>query len=77
MMTCRFLIHLREWESATTGGNTTFSVGDPIRFDHDEDDNNASAISWSAEIRRDPLLQTGEEAINQISEGSSIQTSRV
>jgi len=67
MMTCRFLIHLREWEeSKSVHGDTTmdFSI-EPIQFENPYPDR---PRSWSRELRRDSLWSVGVISIAEPSE---------
>ncbi|KAF9522176.1 hypothetical protein CPB83DRAFT_840680 [Crepidotus variabilis] len=59
MMTCRFLIHLREWEDSRSGGDLDqesidFAV-EPIHF-RDAPPDQETTLSWSEHLQRDPLL---------------------
>ncbi|KAF9523234.1 hypothetical protein CPB83DRAFT_821819 [Crepidotus variabilis] len=56
MMTCRFLIHLRDWENTNSNSSSVKAVSAPIKFHGATRD--TGATTWSEELRQDPLITT-------------------
>lgn len=80
MMTCRFLIHIREWEdnsshfSETTNADVFF-----VQMPVDDERNDNAKKSWPDEIRTDSLFNVQRERENDSESGdfSSCSSSRV
>jgi len=63
IMTCRFLIHLRDWESCNTGFSSTHQGVESgqlqiqeVLDDLEDIDNSEILLTWSDEFHRDPLI---------------------